>query len=48
MNVSFELNAQMRTGAGKGASRRLRREHKVPAILYGGGKDPLAVVLDHN
>ena len=48
MNVGFELNAQVRTGAGKGASRRLRRERKVPAILYGGGKDPQPVVLDHN
>lgn len=48
MNVSFELNAQIRAGAGKGASRRLRREYKVPAILYGGGKEPQPVVLDHN
>ena len=48
MNVSFELNAEVRTGTGKGASRRLRRERKVPAILYGGGKDPQPMVLDHN
>jgi large subunit ribosomal protein L25 len=34
---------------GKGASRRLRRAGKVPAILYGAGKDPVrAISLDHN
>jgi large subunit ribosomal protein L25 len=33
---------------GKGASRRLRRAGKVPAILYGGDKDPEALTLSHN
>lgn len=41
MSNEFTLNAEVRTTKGKGASRRLRREHKkVPAILYGGDKDP--------
>jgi large subunit ribosomal protein L25 len=32
---------------GKGASRRLRRSGKVPAILYGGHQEPKQLVLDH-
>ncbi|MCV2886672.1 50S ribosomal protein L25/general stress protein Ctc [Aestuariibacter sp. AA17] len=44
----FNLDAEVRTDMGKGASRRLRREEKVPAILYGAGKEPLALTLDHN
>lgn len=47
MSISFELRAEARTDQGKGASRRLRRAGKVPAILYGGGNDPQAVTLDH-
>ncbi|MDD3516843.1 MAG: 50S ribosomal protein L25/general stress protein Ctc [Chromatiales bacterium] len=47
-NVDFELIAEKRDDKGKGASRRLRRAGKVPAILYGGGKDPLPLNLDHN
>ncbi|MGE0372921.1 MAG: 50S ribosomal protein L25/general stress protein Ctc [Gammaproteobacteria bacterium] len=48
MNVSFELNAQVRHDSGKGASRRLRREGKVPAIMYGGGQQPVSLVLDQD
>jgi large subunit ribosomal protein L25 len=33
---------------GKGASRRLRRAGKIPAIIYGGDKDPEALTLSHN
>jgi large subunit ribosomal protein L25 len=44
----FELNAEPRAGLGKGANRRLRREGKVPAIVYGGDKQPTAVALSHN
>ena len=33
---------------GKGASRRLRKEGKVPAILYGAGRPPRAISLQHN
>ena len=36
MKTSFELTAEFRETQGKGASRRLRHEGKVPAILYGG------------
>ena len=48
MKVSFELNAEVRNDLGKGASRRLRRSGKLPAILYGAGKDPLPLQMDHD
>jgi len=47
MKTSFELVAEFRDVEGKGASRRLRRENKVPAILYGGHREPRALALDH-
>ncbi|HET7587850.1 MAG TPA: 50S ribosomal protein L25/general stress protein Ctc [Gammaproteobacteria bacterium] len=48
MAISFQLSGEVRGDNGKGASRRLRRHGKVPAILYGGGEQPLALSLDHN
>jgi len=48
MAKRFTLAAEPREGAGKGASRRLRKTGKVPGILYGGGKAPAAVMLDQN
>ncbi len=48
MAISFELNAESRSDTGKGASRRLRHADKVPAIMYGGGKDPEPLTLSHN
>jgi large subunit ribosomal protein L25 len=47
MKTSFELVAEFRDDQGKGASRRLRRAGKVPAILYGGHIDPRALSLEH-
>jgi large subunit ribosomal protein L25 len=48
MKTSFELVADARDGMqGKGASRRLRRSGKVPAILYGGKDQPRQILLDH-
>ena len=46
--MNFELNAQKRTLQGSGASRRLRRAHKVPGIIYGGTTEPTMIELDHN
>lgn len=44
MSVSFDVNAQPRQDAGKGASRRLRRlDNKVPAVIYGGNKPSQAI-----
>jgi len=48
MSINYELNAEVRHDMGKGASRRLRRENKVPAVLYGAGKEAVSIVLDHN
>lgn len=43
----FELNCTVRTDLGKGASRRLRHANKVPAIIYGEGKEPVSLTLEH-
>ncbi|MFN8078145.1 MAG: 50S ribosomal protein L25/general stress protein Ctc [Kineosporiaceae bacterium] len=40
-----KLTAEKRTEFGKGAARRLRRAHKVPAVLYGHGTDPVHLAL---
>lgn len=44
----FELNAELRADKGKGASRRLRRQaDMVPAIIYGGDKEPQPLSIAH-
>jgi large subunit ribosomal protein L25 len=48
MNDDFDLIADIREDQGKGASRRLRHEGKVPAIIYGAGRPPRALLFDHN
>jgi large subunit ribosomal protein L25 len=48
MKNLFEVQAELRTDQGKGASRRLRHAGKVPAIIYGGDDAPVSVTLDHN
>ncbi len=40
-----KLTAELRTEFGKGAARRIRRAHKVPAVLYGHGSDPIHISL---
>src|SRR5262245_31046150 len=47
MKTAFELTAEFRDTQGKGASRRLRHANKVPAILYGGHREPRALAVDH-
>ena len=48
MSDSFIVNVELRDDLGKGASRRLRRlEDKIPAIVYGAGKKPQPLSLDH-
>jgi large subunit ribosomal protein L25 len=45
----FVLQASTRANVGKGASRRLRRlNNAVPAIIYGGDKEPANITLDHD
>ena len=46
MSTNFELTAAKRDDMGKGASRRLRREGLVPAIIYGGDKAPETITLE--
>jgi len=48
MAHQFSLAAETRRDAGKGASRRLRREGKIPGIMYGGGQAPTGVAFDTN
>ena len=48
MSIDFTIDAEPRDDLGKGASRRLRRTGRVPAILYGAGKEPENISLDHN
>jgi large subunit ribosomal protein L25 len=40
-----ELRAEPRTEFGKGAARRIRRDHKIPAVVYGHGEAPRHVSL---
>lgn len=46
----FELNAVDRSAdqQGKGASRRLRKQNLVPAIIYGGNEEPTSISIKHN
>lgn len=47
MKISFELGAEFRDDEGKGASRRLRHAGQVPAILYGGHREPRSLTVSH-
>ena len=46
MSDALTLPAETRERAGKGASRALRREGRVPAVVYGGKEEPLAVHVE--
>ncbi|MEU5343991.1 MULTISPECIES: 50S ribosomal protein L25/general stress protein Ctc [unclassified Streptomyces] len=43
--ADVKLAAETRTEFGKGAARRIRRENKVPAVVYGHGADPVHITL---
>jgi large subunit ribosomal protein L25 len=43
--MSEKITAELRTEFGKGAARRIRREDKVPAVVYGHGNDPIHLTL---
>ncbi len=45
--MAHQINVERRSEAGKGASRRLRHDSKIPAIVYGGGLDPVMIQIDH-
>ncbi len=46
MSKNYALSAQKRDRAGKGVARALRRELRVPAVIYGDSKEPQTVSLD--
>lgn len=46
MSEQLTLAAEMREQVGKGASRSLRREGRVPAVIYGDKKDPVAIHVE--
>ncbi len=49
MSEKSEIQAELRSDVGKGASRRLRRlEDKVPAIIYGASKEPIKISVKQN
>ncbi len=48
MREAFVVEAEVRTTQGKGASRRLRHEGKIPAIIYGGKGQPRSITVNHN
>lgn len=48
MSNAFLLKAESRQDIGKGASRRLRHEGKIPAVIYGGEEAPVSVTLLHS
>src|SRR5690606_22516785 len=45
MTKHYALKAEARTKAGKGAARTLRREGKIPAVIYGDKKEPVSITL---
>lgn len=47
MSTTHEIKVERRSDEGKGASRRLRRAAKIPAIVYGGDLKPVSIQLDH-
>jgi large subunit ribosomal protein L25 len=46
MSNPFALNAEARADAGKGASRRLRHQARVPGIIYGGESEPAMISIE--
>lgn len=41
----IKFSAEKRDKAGKGVARALRRENKIPAVIYGAGKEPVSITL---
>ena len=46
MSDALNLSAELRERAGKGASRALRREGRVPAVIYGGNEEPTTIHVE--
>ena len=43
--MAEKITAETRTEFGKGAARRIRRQDKVPAVIYGHGNEPIHIAL---
>ena len=48
MSKKYALAAQKRDRAGKGVARALRRENKVPGVVYGDNKEPVMISMEAN
>ena len=48
MSKNYAMTAAKRAGAGKGIARALRREDKIPAVIYGDNKEPVLISLPGN
>lgn len=46
MSEALKLPAELRERAGKGASRALRRERRIPAVIYGGNEEPTPIHVE--
>lgn len=46
--MSFVFTATKKETNGKGVSRRLRHNGQIPAIIYGGNAEPVAIVMSHD
>lgn len=46
MSETLHLPAEARDRAGKGASRALRREGRIPAVIYGGNQEPVSIHVE--
>jgi large subunit ribosomal protein L25 len=46
MSNNIQLQSRPRSGRGKGPARELRRQQRIPAVLYGKGADPVALDVD--
>lgn len=47
MSTSYELKAEARDRVGKGSARAIRREGKIPAVIYGDKQPPLAIAVSY-
>ena len=48
MSAAKQISATARTQVGKGAARAVRREGRIPAVIYGAGKEPTPISLDRS
>lgn len=46
MTARIALKAELREGTGKGTARAIRRENKIPAVIYGNNQSPVSITMD--